>query len=416
LSQQLALSAAALCFLASMVLVLVAARSNQFVQEELLGEFGDAVAQQLARRLSTELATGDRLGVVAELNRVVELAAVTRATARSIEGADFADAGERMDGALTFVANIDIDGNIAGEVLVAVDASRQAQARRTLVLALTGLAALLAIVVYSLTRALAQRLARRIDQITDQLATVAEADIASDNELRRLIDRVSNLPLELLKPSSAGEGDDEHYRDTAVLYVNLKSLPGYVDTVDAPRLQRYVSTVHRLVFAAAGFYGGELHVVRQFGLAIYFSGEHKIGSPVLRAASCGWLIQQAAPAVEDGLRLSLRQGLSIGISELGPGSGRDIYPGLYTQSTLDDLRLLAATEQDALLLSRDAARDVDLTTRMKVMAHGENSWRVDDVADGHRDLLERQLHILLGAVLAKVEAHEPAPGQASIPR
>ena len=224
----------------------------------------------------------------------------------------------------------------------------------------------------------------------------------------------SALPLDLLKPSTASETKDEHYNDTAVLLISLKSLPGYVDTLDAPRLHRYVALIHRLIYGAAGFYGGELQVVRQFGLAVYFNGEHPIGSPALRAASCGWLLQQSAPAAEKVIRLSLHQGLAIGLSELGPGDGRDIYPGLYTQATIDELLTLAATDADALLLNRAAARDVDLGTRMKISASGTDAWLINDLADGHRDLLERQLQIMLSAVLPHAEAQEPPSGGPSV--
>ena len=89
-----------------------------------------------------------------------------------------------------------------------------------------------------------------------------------------------------------------------------------------------------MIYGAAGFYSGELQVVRQFGLVIWFKGQHKTGSPALRGASCAWLIQQAAPELETSLRLSVGLGLSLGGSELGRGDERDIYPGLYTQAAV----------------------------------------------------------------------------------
>ncbi len=414
LSQQLALTAATCCFVVTMILVAVAARSNQFVQEQLLNEYGEAVAQELARRLSEELANGDRLGVSAELDRVIGLEAISGATAEGIDGTVFAGVGRPVPGYLRSTAPILIDGNIAGQVNIDVDVSRQSEARRQMVFALAGLAALLSIVIYSITRPLGQQLARRINRVTDQLAEVVDGSQPASNELARLQQRMSELPLDLLKPSTASETKDEHYNDTAVLLISLKSLPAYVDTLDAPRLHRYVALIHRLVYGAAGFYGGELQVVRQFGLAVYFNGEHKIGSPALRAASCGWLLQQAAPAAEEVIRLSMRQGLAIGLSELGPGDGRDIYPGLYTQATLDELVALAANDEDALLLNRTAARDVDLGTRMKISASGNDAWLINDLADGHRDLLERQLQIMLSAVLPEAEAQEPPSGGASV--
>ena len=43
--------------------------------------------------------------------------------------------------------------------------------------------------------------------------------------------------------------------------------------------------------------------------------------------------------------------MAIGISELGRGDDEDIYPGLYTQATLDDLLALAREDLDGILLS-----------------------------------------------------------------
>ena len=311
LNQQLALPIAACCLIATCTLVAVSARSNQFVQEALLSEYGEAVAQQLARRLANDLMTEDRLAVTAELARVAELDAIARARAEGVDGATLADVGQSATDSLTFSASILIDGNIAGEVRVEVAPSRQSEARRQMMFALAGLSLLLSIAVYGIARPLGQHLARRIDSVTDQLAEVVDVDHTSDNELARLQHRMAALPLDLLKPWYAGEARDEHYEDTAVLFVTLKSLPGYVDTLDGPRLHRYVALMHRLVFGAAGFYGGQLEVVRQFGLAVYFSGSHKVGSPALRAASCAWLLQQAAAPAEEVIRLSLRQGLAV---------------------------------------------------------------------------------------------------------
>lgn len=414
LRHQLALVTAFCCLITAVLLVGVVARSNQFFQQQLLGEYGDAVAQQLARRLSTELATGDRLAVVAELNRTAELTSISRAIARGIDGSTFADAGHEVPGNLEFSAPIRIDGNLAGEVTIQVDGRQQSDGRQQLTLALAGLAVLLSIAVYGVMQPMGQRLARRLEAMRTTLTSAVQTDLEGANELSALEAHINALPLELLTPHTVDDSRDEHYDDTAVLYVALRSLPGYVDTLDAPRLHRYVALAHRLVYAAAGFYGGQLQVVRQFGLVVYFNGEHKAGSPTLRAASCAWLLQQATAPAENVIRLSLRQGLAIGLSELGPGDGRDIYPGLYIQATLDELQDLAEGDSEALLLNKRAAEDVDLNTRMKVDLREDGSAVINDLADGQRDLLERQLQIMLGAVLPAAESQEPPAGGVSV--
>ena len=74
--------------------------------------------------------------------------------------------------------------------------------------------------------------------------------------------------------------------------------------------------------------------------------------------------------------------MAVGVSELGHGNDKDIYPGLYVQSTLDDLLHLANQPVDGILLSSNAAEDSGLATRIgidvideKWMALGRNQQR-----------------------------------------
>jgi hypothetical protein len=190
------------------------------------------------------------------------------------------------------------------------------------------------------------------------------------------------------------------------LCIALKHLPGYLETLDDTRLQGYVALLHRLAYGSAGFYGGELSVIRQFGLAIYFSGSRSIGSPVLRAASCAWLLGQAAQLAEKTERLSFMPGLAIGVSELGRGDAEDIYPGLYTQATLDDLLELAHRDFDAIFLSSRAAEDEGLTARMGIDVIDEQWMVLGDISSRHMDLLTRQL-TLLRRVITPAEQESP---------
>ena len=106
-----------------------------------------------------------------------------------------------------------------------------------------------------------------------------------DNEVELLEKRIAELPMDLLRTRSDAGPREENYRKTAALYLHLTSLIDYVDTLDENSLHRYTDRLHQVVYAAAGFYGGELHVVRQFGLAVFFSGDNKAGSAAFRAAS-----------------------------------------------------------------------------------------------------------------------------------
>ena len=86
--------------------------------------------------------------------------------------------------------------------------------------------------------------------------------------MHKLRDRINALPLDLLKSRDIEESDEEHYSDTAILCIALKHLPAYLETLDESRLQGYVSSLHRMAYGSAGFYGGDLSVIRQFGLAL----------------------------------------------------------------------------------------------------------------------------------------------------
>ena len=404
LSQQLALAASGCCLVATLTLVVLAAQSNRYTQQNLQAEFGQSMAEHLADRLGNELATGDMLGVAGELNRITQHSQISAGRALDVEGLELSAAGIRRPDGLYFTSSIVIAGDTAGTAEVTIDTEIQRSAQQQFLLSMSGLALLLSIGIYFATRAMAQRLAKNLQLVSAELAAVTGESEVSPNEVTALQERVAALPLELLQPRVIDGDSEDHYADTAILFIYLRSLPGYLETVDERRLQRYVATVHRMIYGAAGFYSGELQVVRQFGLAIWFKGQHKAGSPALRGASCAWLIQQAAPELETSLRLSVGLGLSLGGSELGRGDERDIYPGLYTQAAVDELEVVARQTQDGIHIADFVSQDLDLVTRMAVEPAGDDGFRLGDLADGQRDLLERQLQILLKALVPEDSA------------
>ena len=404
LSQQLALAASGCCLVATLTLVVLAAQSNRYTQQNLQAEFGQSMAEHLADRLGNELATGDMLGVAGELNRITQHSQISAGRALDVEGLELSAAGVRRPDGLHFTSSIVIAGDTAGTAEVTIDTEGQRSAQQQFLLSMSGLALLLSIGIYFATRAMAQRLAKNLQLVSAELAAVTGESEVSPNEVTALQERVAALPLELLQPRVIDGDSEDHYADTAILFIYLRSLPGYLETVDERRLQRYVATVHRMIYGAAGFYSGELQVVRQFGLVIWFKGQHKTGSPALRGASCAWLIQQAAPELETSLRLSVGLGLSLGGSELGRGDERDIYPGLYTQAAVDELEVVARQTQDGIHIADFVSQDLDLVTRMAVEPAGDDGFRLGDLADGQRDLLERQLQILLKALVPEDSA------------
>ena len=399
LSQQLALTASACCLAATLLLVALATTSSNHTQNILQAAYGEAVAEQLALRLGTELATGDRLGVASELARLIEQKGIQGARAVDIEGAELAAAGTRDTAAPQFKWPIQIAGDIAGSAEVYLNTETQHHTQQRFVLLMSGLALLLSIVIFGITRAMGQRLARNLQAVSAELAKVTGQHVTPENELQALRDRVAALPLDLLRPSALVTASDEHYQGTTIVYLYLRSLPSYLETIDERRLQRYVATLHRMIYGAVGFYNGDLAVARQFGLAIYFTEHNTIGSPALRAASCAWLIQQTAPVIGEQLRLSVNLGIAVGHSELGPGDHRDIYPGLYTQSSLDRLHRVCQQEREGIALVDAIGDDLDLQNRATILTPGNDRKLLGSWVDSHRDLVERQRQILLRALI-----------------
>ena len=406
LSHQLALVAAGCCLIATLILVAVASQSTQSILNTTLQEHAQAAVANLGLRAGNELAAGDRLGLAAALQFYTDQNLFSGARALDVDGNELAVAGARTTGGSLYRHAILIDGNSAGSVELYLDLTPQREAKETLLWGLIALAGLLSTAVFAITRPMGQRLASDISDAVAQLDAISNEPSVSINELHKLRDSVNSLPLDLLKSQNLSHQDEAHYRDTAILCIALKHLPGYLDTLDDTRLQGYVGLLHRIAYGAAGFYGGELSVIRQFGLAIYFSGSHSIGSPVLRAASCAWLLAQSAALAEETERLSFMPGLAIGVSELGRGDAEDIYPGLYTQATLDELLELAHQDVDAILLSSRAAEDDGLTARVGIDVIDERWMALGDIGSRHMDLLTRQL-ALLRRVVAPAEQESP---------
>ncbi|MEK9791717.1 MAG: hypothetical protein VW317_03340, partial [Halieaceae bacterium] len=72
----------------------------------------------------------------------------------------------------------------------------------------------------------------------------------------------------------------------------------------------------------------------------------------------------------------------------------DIYPGLYVQSTLDDLLHLANQPVEGVLLSSHAAEDAGLTGRIGIDVIDEKWMALGEISGAHLDLLERQLGLM----------------------
>lgn len=238
------------------------------------------------------------------------------------------------------------------------------------------------------------RLRRIIDQLQiDRLARPAQQP---GGELELLEQRIASLPLELLRTSTATSTNRSSYQAAGLLYIRLNSLVNYVETLDEASLLRYTEFQHRLINSACDLYQGELSVVRQFGLLVSFSGDHPSGSPVFRAASAAWMIQQLLAALQPQVRLRLSVSMACGISDAGAANKGDIYPGLYCQHVIDELATLVASEPAEILLSEAASGDEHTASDSHLDRGGlDEPTRLQGFSDAHVDLLARQQQILI---------------------
>jgi hypothetical protein len=398
LGQQLAILTAGLCLLVSLALVALGAISTRHMQMLLQEEYGTSLARLVAARISTAMERGDLLSVSATLQRLRETSTAQAITIIDVDGKTLGQAGEaRGQNLYQYSAPVHIEANIAGQIVITINADNAQAAQSQFVLSMLGLSILLSLAVYAGSRRFGQRLGGNLASMARKIA-LEEDNLGHQpaNELLQLSRQIDALPMDLLRTRSEPGPQDENYRTTAVVYLHLSSLANYVDTLDERALQRYTARLHQVVYAAAGFYAGDLQVARQFGLAIYFSGHNSAGSAAFRAASCAWLVRAVSQELEKQMSLSLTIAMAISQSELGVGSGADIYPGLYTQHTLDELQAVCASKPPNILLSPAACEDIDVAGRLQHRPTEVMDYAViEEFAGPYQDLLERQLRLIL---------------------
>ncbi len=399
LGQQLALFAAGLCLLIGLAVVTLGSISSRHMQLSQQEEYGTALAQLIARRISTALETGDLLSIAASLQRFVTNSSAQQIEIFDVEGKELGQAGQAVGQNLyRYLAFVRIDNDIAGQVRITLNADAAKAAHLRLVLSLSGLTILLSVGAYGASRHFGQRLADRLTEMAKAVATGEGENSARQppvNELDLLANNIKALPMDLLRTRGTVVQRDENYQTTAVLYVHLSSLVDYVDTLDQHSLHRYTDRLHQILYSAAGFYNGEMQVARQFGVVLYFNGDTTAGSAAFRAASCGWLIQSVGHELEKQISLSVSLAMAISQSELGIGDEADIYPGLYMQSTIDELQTLCASKPPKILLAPAVCQDNDIAGRLEHEATELRDYAMLTGFEGpYKDLLERQFRLI----------------------
>ena len=179
-------------------------------------------------------------------------------------------------------------------------------------------------------------------------------------------------------------------------------------------LHRYTDRLHQVVYAAAGFYAGDLQVTRQFGLAIYFSGHNSAAArPSGLRPAPGWSGRKPGTGAADVLVHVHRHGDSP--ERTGRG-GRQRYlsgPVHATHPGRAAGRLCQQATQNSAV-SRPC-EDVDIAGRLQRQVTEVRDYAmIEEFAGPYQDLLERQLRLILKRLTDPAAAEAAAQGSTSI--
>lgn len=399
LALQLPLFAAGCSLLVACCLLCLAATSTDYLQRQQEASYGQALAEQIAASLGEPLQRGDLLSARANLQRFVDGSLAAGIAITDVMGLPMGEAGVvDAPGQNRYSAPIPVGGDIAGEVRVALEPGLAGE-RQRLLLSLFALAFALSLLVFALSRFLAQRMVASLEAIRSQVA-LADAPLPeSGNELQRLESTVEHLPLDMLRGHAAVPAPAREFRDAALLYVHLTSLTRYVDRLNETNLHRYTRRLQQLLHAAAQCYRGELQVTRPFGVLITFAPQRGAGSEALRAASCARLIATLARSLAQRTSLSLDMAMALGSCELGPDDCDDMYPGLYLQGTLDELRdaCLRATQFPSVVIRESLLADSQLAAvaNVEFTSADDDAGELKSLATEQETLVSHQAQLIV---------------------
>jgi len=392
LSLQLSLVAAVAALVVGLCLLWLAATASSHLLAQQEQRYGDALARQLAASLREPLQSGDLLAARATLQRFLDSSLANSIVISDVEGAPIGSAGVALGtGARPYRAPITVGGDVAGEVLLAVEGEAVRESRWRFIFSLLALTAALSLLVFLATRFLARDLARRLSGLATRLAVATpdgatredELEERGDNELQLLEDTVDAMPLEMLHGHAPVPRAASDFDDTVILFVHLASLARYVDTLSESNLHRYSRRLQQLVQAAAHCYRGKLSVARPFGLLLTFAPQRNTGGEAFRAASCALLLRQVAQALQQSTSLSFDLSMALGHCEENRDGVDDIYPALHLQGAIDELHGACLREElpATILVDDTVSGDSELTAIA----------RFDDVAPGGGERLRRLL-------------------------
>ncbi len=394
-AKYLALVGGSLCLIVSLTLVLVSILSSRYILLEQEADYGHAVAQEFAVEIGEVLGRGDRISLEVALEQLIAVNQLHGIAVYDVEQRQIGAAG--IPSGQTYSSPVNVAGKIAGELQIYLADNDALLEQRSMALSLVMLALLLSLFVSALSYRLANNPANRLRQLIEKLQLDSQPT-ESGSELEILEKTVAKLPLELLKPKHSVKAELADYETTGLLYIHLRSLLSYVETLDENALLRYTDFQHRLISSAAELYQGELQVVRQFGVLLSFGGEHQSGSPVFRAACCSWIIKHLAQSLRKRANLKLDMTYCIGVSEAGAITRGGFYSALYCQHIIDDMESLLPLTAGDIQCTDDAAADAGIINTVNLKSSETGQHTLEGFPAPTDNLVERQHQLLLSRI------------------
>jgi uncharacterized membrane protein affecting hemolysin expression len=345
LAQKAALLSSALCFCASVILILASLQSDRQLILHSSQLLGDSLARQLASDASNPLVKGDKLSLQALLNKLIKSPLIASGAIYDVANRPLAAAGRATDDGQSLSASITFQDSIAGYAVITLDTAPLQQHASTLGWQLVLLALLLSGLCYVLSLLPARYLSNFINDLA-AIASVADSKRKRNTRISyQGQDELQQLAKQLISGPAAAtpiQTDKPHSQGRAVLAFRIVNLAELQQQQTAPALQQLLIDFEQRLKLISQLYNGVLSIHSSDSLCLSFDAMDEEHSYPFRALCCGYLIMQWQPQ----LALLLRAGLAMD-SELD-SSNSSLQQQLQAQALAARALAVATTDQQLL--------------------------------------------------------------------
>ncbi len=315
-----------------------------------------------------------------------------------IEENILASSGKFTDGFHQYTAPILIGKDLAGSVVIEINASRNDVLQFRFVVSLMGLAIFFSIVIFFATKKLSLFITRRLRYAAEQLEINEKNHPKENNVLVELEKQIESLPISLLKCPITTNSADRIDKKIAILYLNIHSLQKYLKTLDEVSLRAYIEPIRQIISYAAEFYGGDTRVVRLYGSAIFFYEQDNDLSAAFRAISCGQLIRSVQQEVREKMDLSIQIRMAADLCQMVSEGNQDIYGEIHIQTCLNRLQQQCEESEEELMLSEKILADSEAKRTLELSRESDcqNGFLPAGYFDvPELDLIDRQRWLII---------------------